>query len=144
MRNIIIIIVLLLLSSCYTKNQAIKKFCVKDTITTFVITHDTIYTKTIQADTTFDDSNDTVIVERDRLVIRYIHKNNKVYLQGECKGDTIYLTKTRIIKTPVLIPGPTKLSIYEKAKNYLVQGFAFIGILLIVVLLVRNMMSRYL
>lgn len=120
-------------SSCsvvglYTKQQAIKKFCTTDTITTFVTTHDTIRTETIQADTTFADTNDTVIMERDKMVIRYIHKDRKVYLQGTCKGDTIYLTKTIPVKTAVLLPQPPELTFWQKLKMDIIDGFALLGL----------------
>lgn len=142
MKTLILLLAIVLFSSCYTKNQAIKKFCKQDTITTFVVTHDTIRTETIQADTTFADSIDTVVVERDKLVIRYIHKNNKVYLQGECKGDTIYLTKTRTIKVAANYPGIPKPTFWQNVKTYFINGFAFIGLLMAVIFGVRMLIAK--
>jgi hypothetical protein len=102
----------MLFSSClYTQKAAIKKFCKSDTISTFVTLHDTIRIKEIQADTTFSDRVDSVVVERDRLVIRYIKKNGIVYLQGKCKGDTIYISKEVKVSIPVLT---TKSKWYNK------------------------------
>jgi len=113
---IIIAVVYCLLCSCYTKTQAIKKFCNKDTITTFVTVHDTLRTKTIQADTTFTHTNDTVYLVRDKMVVKYYKKDSLVYLQGTCLGDTFYITKTVKVKVPVTVP---KLVWYKQyAANY--------------------------
>ena len=93
-------------SSCYTKNQAINKFCKQDTISTFVTVHDTIRTQTIQKDTILSGSNttDTVIIQRDKMVIKYFKKDSLVYIQGTCQGDTFYITKTVAVKVPVTVP----------------------------------------
>jgi hypothetical protein len=100
----IIIISSLLLSSCYTKKQAINKFCKQDTINTFVTLHDTIRTETIQIDTAFSDRVDSIVVQHDKMVIKYIHKNGKIYLDGKYKGDTIYINKEVRVAVPVTIP----------------------------------------
>lgn len=107
-------VICLLFTGCYTKKQALKKFCKQDTISTFVTLHDTIRTQTIQADTSFSDTVDTVVVERDRLVIKYVKKNGIVYLQGKCKGDTIYVDKEVKVSVPVIIPKCPELHWYEK------------------------------
>ena len=97
-----LIIALLLLSSCYTKNQAIEKFCNKDTIQVSTIIHDTIIIDSIQVDTVFNESIDSVYLVKDKIEIRYIKKYGKIYLEGKCKGDTVFYTKEVFIKAPVL------------------------------------------
>lgn len=131
-----------LICSCYTKNQAINKFCKQDTISTFVTIHDTIRTETIQADTTFADSNDTVILERDKMVIRYIHKDRKVYLYGECKGDTFYITKTVSVKIPALVPKPAAPTFWEKVFLQVKNALALIGLTILVILTIRYIISK--
>jgi hypothetical protein len=101
MKNLLIIS-LLLCSSCYTKRRAIEKFCQTDTTT--ITIHDTIYTETIKADSVFSESIDSVIITKDRLVVRYKKIYDKIYLSGECIGDTIYYTKE--VKVPHIIEKP--------------------------------------
>ena len=93
---------LLLFSSCYTKNQAIDKFCNKDTIQVSTIIHDTIIIDSIQVDTVFNESIDSVYLVKDKIEIRYIKKYGKIYLEGKCKGDTVFYTREVFIKSPVL------------------------------------------
>jgi hypothetical protein len=92
----------LLLSSCYTKNQAIEKFCNKDTIQVTTVIHDTIIIDSIQVDTVFNDSVDSVFITKDKIEIRYLKKYGKIYLEGKCKGDTVFYTKEVFINAPVL------------------------------------------
>lgn len=92
----------LLFSSCYTKNQAIEKFCNKDTIQVSTIIHDTIIIDSIQVDTVFSQDVDSVFLVKDKIEIRYIKKYGKIYLEGKCKGDTVFYTKEVFINAPVL------------------------------------------
>ena len=91
-------------SCLYTKKSAIKKFCVKDTILIETIIHDTIIVDSIQVDTIFSESIDSVYLFKDKIEIRYVKRNGVVYLQGKCKGDTIFYTKTIFQKVPCTTP----------------------------------------
>ena len=102
--SILIAILYCLICSCYTKQQAIEKFCSKDTASVVVTIHDTIRTETIRTDTIFNDTVDSVYITKDRLEIRYIKKFGKVYIQGKCKGDTIYYEKKVLIEVPIDCP----------------------------------------
>jgi hypothetical protein len=102
MKNIIIILALTTLVSCYTKQGAIKRFCTNDT-TTLVI-RDTIRTETVKHDTSFIYKGDTVTITKDKLVIRYFRVNDTTYISGECIGDTIYLEK--VFRIPSIQPKP--------------------------------------
>ena len=107
MKNIYAILIALLyclICSCYTKNQAIDKFCSKDTASVMVTIHDTIITETIRTDTIFNDTVDSVYITKDKLEIVYVKKFGKVYIQGKCKGDTIYYEKKVLIEVPVDCP----------------------------------------
>ena len=102
----------MVLQSClYTKNTAIKKFCIKDTLLIETIIHDTIIVDSIQVDTIFSESIDSVYITKDKIEIRYLKKNGVVYLQGKCKGDTIFYTKTIYQKVPCFTP---KLAWYKQ------------------------------
>jgi hypothetical protein len=101
---ILIAVLYCLICSCYTKQQAIDKFCSKDTANVMVTIHDTIRTETIKTDTVFNDTVDSVYITKDKLEIVYIKKFGKVYIEGKCKGDTIYYEKKVLIEVPVDCP----------------------------------------
>ena len=101
---ILIAVLYCLICSCYTKNQAIEKFCSKDTASVMVTIHDTILTETIRTDTIFNDTVDSVYITKDKLEIVYVKKFGKVYIEGKCKGDTIYYEKKVLIEVPVDCP----------------------------------------
>ena len=109
--SILIAVLYCLICSCYTKNQAIEKFCSQDTASVVVTIHDTIIVDSVQTDSTFDDSVSYVYIVKDRLEIKYIKKFGKVYIEGKCKGDTIYYEKKVLIEIPVNCP---KLSWYKQ------------------------------
>ena len=101
---ILIAILYCLICSCYTKQQAIDKFCSKDTANVMVTIHDTIRTETIKTDTVFNDTVDSVYITKDKLEIVYIKKFGKVYIEGKCKGDTIYYEKKVLVEVPIDCP----------------------------------------
>lgn len=109
--SILIAFLYCLICSCYTKNQAIEKFCNKDTASVFVTIHDTIRTETIRTDTIFNDTIDSVYITKDKLEIIYVKKFGKVYIEGKCKGDTIYYEKKVLVEVPINCP---KLSWYKQ------------------------------
>ncbi len=102
--SILIAILYCLICSCYTKQQAIDKFCSKDTASVMVTIHDTILTETIRTDTIFNDDVDSVYITKDKLEIVYVKKFGKVYIEGKCKGDTIYYEKKVLIEVPIDCP----------------------------------------
>jgi len=94
-----------LLSGClYTKKRAIEKFCTTDSIPYSIVVHDTIVIKAIQVDTFFSAKLDSFIIIKDRLEIRYKKVGEKIFIQGECKSDTIYKTKLVQVKIPIVKP----------------------------------------
>jgi len=101
---ILIAILYCLICSCYTKQQAIDKFCSKDTASVMVTIHDTIKTETIKTDTVFNETVDSVYITKDKLEIVYIKKFGKVYIEGKCKGDTIYYEKKVLVEVPIDCP----------------------------------------
>lgn len=106
MRNLYILLTLTILVSCYTKKRAIEKFCTTDTLE--VTLHDTIRTETIRKDTAFVYKGDTVTIIKDRLQIKYFRINDTTYIDGQCLGDTIYITKSYKIPTIQTKPHPFK------------------------------------
>jgi hypothetical protein len=122
-----IVCITCLLSGClYTKKRALEKFCITDSIPYSVLVHDTIIVKSIKVDTFFNSSIDSFTIIKDRLEIRYKKVGEKIFIQGECKSDTIY--KTKLVQVQV----PTKIkklkwweTLYIKARDW----FAVIGFL---------------
>jgi hypothetical protein len=102
--SILIAVLYCLICSCYTKQQAIDKFCNKDTANVMVTIHDTIRTETIRTDTIFNENVDSVYITKDKLEIVYVKKFGKVYIEGKCKGDTIYYEKKVLVEVPVDCP----------------------------------------
>lgn len=98
------LILILLLSSCYTKNQAIKKFCSKDTAQVTITIQDTIIVDSIRIDTIFNDTVDSVFFTKNKIEIKYIKIGNKIEIAGKYLGDTIYYEKKVLIEVPIDCP----------------------------------------
>ena len=88
-----------------------RKYCSADTVK--VMIHDTIRTETVRTDTIFHESVDSVTIFKDKLKIVYRKVRDSVYINGECEGDTIYISKE--ISVPVENKRP---SFWELAKEY--------------------------
>ena len=107
MKNIYAILIALLyclICSCYTKQQAIEKFCNQDSIKFQTTIYDTLHIDSVQIDTVFNNTIDSVYILKDKLEIVYINKNGKIFLDAKCKGDTIYYEKKVLIEVPVDYP----------------------------------------
>lgn len=87
------------------------KYCSQDTVK--VIVHDTIRTETVRTDTIFHESVDSVTIFKDKLKIVYRKVRDSVYINGECEGDTIYISKEISVPTQNKRP-----SFWELAKEY--------------------------
>lgn len=133
MKKLITILCLtLIFSSClYTKKRALEKFCTTDSIPYSIIVHDTIVIKTIQVDTFFNASLDSFVIIKDRLEIRYKKVGEKIFIQGECKSDTIYKTKLVHVKIPMVKP-----------KNRWWVEYYWLPYLVILVLLIRYLVIK--
>ena len=59
---------------------------VKDTIVDTV----QVVVPKVEVDTFFDANQDTVVINNDRLTIRYIKVGDTIRIMGECAADTIY------------------------------------------------------
>jgi len=60
-----------------------------------LLIRDTIPIPEIKADTIlhFDSIHDTVIIRKDRLEIKVHRRTDSIFIQGKCKGDTIYIDR---------------------------------------------------
>lgn len=95
-----------------------------------IFVSDTITLETISVDTSFNSSfsSDTIIIEKDRIKIKYIKNDSVVYLTGECEGDTIYITKEIPVEKIII----KEQSFAEKAKDWTYFLFAIAALLLVV------------
>ena len=61
---------------------------------------DTIFLNNVSVDTSFvfGNVNDTIIVERDKIKIKYVRRDSVIYLTGECEADTVFITHEVPIK----------------------------------------------
>jgi len=126
------IIIILLLSSCSPQkrlNRLVKKHPELIKVDTLSV-HDTIHTETIKADTVFKDTTyftllrDTITVVNDRLTIRQYHYRDSIFIEGECKGDTL----VREIRVPYKYVQPV---IRTKTPTYIIILLVGLTILLI-------------
>ena len=110
-----LLILVLLLGGCTTelkqarhvglaKKHASKaglEFC-KDSVIV-----DTIRTETLQHDTLFKvkSVHDTIVYQDKILEYKYFYNtiDSTIYLQAQCKGDTVFKDRTVIVKEPVTI-----------------------------------------
>jgi hypothetical protein len=129
--SILIAILYCLICSCYTKQQAIEKFCNQDSIKFQTTIYDTLHIDSVQIDTVFNNTIDSVYILKDKLEIVYINKNGKIFLDAKCKGDTIYYEKKVLIEVPVDCPKQSRFDqIILEAKWWIL---AIISILILVI-----------
>jgi hypothetical protein len=127
-----------MLSSCYTKQAAIKKFCKTTSLDTTITVHDTVIVDKITADTIFSTSVDSVIVTKDKLIIKYIKKDNLIYLDATYTGDTIYTIKEVPVTVNMPCPDNTTKSFWVKTKDATLNFFALLGLIAMLVFLFKS------
>ena len=95
-----------------------------------IVVSDTLTIETIKADTSFISTNinDTVVITNDRVTIKYIKTDSLIYIEGECVGDTVIVTKEIPVETVVV----RELTWAERAKEYTYFMFAIAALLLVV------------
>lgn len=133
-KTILLILAICLLASCYTRKQAIRRFCSATQKDTTIVIHDSVFVPEIKTDTVFTAKSDTVTLVKDRLVIRYIKLRDSVYLSGKYIGDTIIRVDTIKVTVPFSCPDntPTKWQVFwAGVKSF----FSILGLLAIVLLL---------
>jgi hypothetical protein len=121
----------MLMTSCYTKKQAINKFCHQDSVRVEIRIVDTVIVKEIKADTIFSINIDSVFIQKDKLQIKYLRKNDTIYLEGKCEADTIIKEIPVNISVPCNCPPIPELPWYIIARNWIIYFFAAIGFLVI-------------
>jgi hypothetical protein len=144
-------IIYCLLCSCYTKNQAIKKFCKQDSVIFETVIFDTIEVPGQKADTIFtaapcDSAGvDSITVQNGKVSATYVRKGNKIKLSANYKGDSIpYQKKIKAVlrcNCPPC-PEPPKPTFWEKVMLYCKNALSLIGIVVLLVLGVRLLIGK--
>lgn len=106
--------------------QLLQKDTIRDTIK---LTISRIYTDSVFKYL----PNDTIILEKDRLRIQYITRNDSVFLSGECKADTLYYP----IEIPVEKIVVRKSSISESLLSWLKTSWWLLLLIVFVSLLLK-------
>lgn len=85
--------------------------------------HDTfeVIVPSVKVDTVTSVNFDTVIIERDRMRVQLIRVRDSIFVDAECKADTI--TVTRTIKVPTYASTKVGLKWWEK---FLIGAFIFV------------------
>ncbi len=109
--------IILILASCTPQkrlNRLVKKHPELIKVDTLSV-HDTIHIEAIKADTVFKDTTflrllrDTITVVNDRLTIKQYYHRDSIFIEGQCKGDTLireirvpykYIQPVTKVKTP--------------------------------------------
>mgnify|MGYP003451353636 CR=1 FL=1 len=117
MKTLTTILVVISLSGCYTKKQAVKKFCSTTVVDTVVIRTDTIVLDSTHTDTIFSSRVDSIFIQQGKLSIKYIKVRDSVYLSGKYDADTIVRVDTLKVSIPVTVPNG-KQSGFDVFKNY--------------------------
>ena len=84
-----------------------KKKCNQSFLSDTTYVRDTIYTTSVERDTTFFyNQKDTVVIREGKLVMKYFYKDSTVYLRGECLPDTLIIEKQIITNSTELKSDP--------------------------------------
>ena len=117
MKHLTIILSILLLTGCYTKKQALKKYCTTKQVDTTIIVRDTIVIDSTHTDTIFSSRVDSIFIQQGKLSIKYIKVRDSVYLSGKYDADTIVRVDTLKVSIPVTVPNG-KQSGFDVFKAY--------------------------
>jgi hypothetical protein len=128
-----IFILSIFFTSCYTKKRAIEKFCHQDTAS-IVINHiDTLVIEQHTIDSVFSERIDSILISDTKIEIRYRKIKDLIYIEGKCKGDTIYKQIKIPIKVPCNCPPPIEPNIWDKIWLwflYILAGYGTIKLLI--------------
>jgi hypothetical protein len=115
-----------------SQQGAVNKYCSKDTIMVTATVHDTVILQRLYVDSVFSVKTDSIVLTKDRLVIRYQKVRDSIYLSGECQGDTIYRILEVPVKVPCNCPPPKELGFWDYLKWLGIGaliGLAFVALL---------------
>jgi hypothetical protein len=118
--NLVILAIVSSLIACRTTEVTVEKR---------VTVHDTTYIETVKADTVFNTTHDTVVLEKEKLKVKYIRVKDSVYLSGQCEGDTIYKTISVPVYHTIKCPELTSFEMVYKVRWFIYFIF-FLGFII--------------
>jgi|688.fasta_scaffold327188_2 hypothetical protein len=137
-----IFILSIFFTSCYTKKRAIEKFCHQDTAS-IVINHiDTLVIEQHTIDSVFSDRVDSIIISDTKIEIRYRKIKDSIYIEGKCKGDTIYKQIKIPIKVPCNCPPPIEPSNWDKIWLWILYILAGYGSIKLLIEIFNKLISK--
>jgi hypothetical protein len=132
----------ILLSSCYTKKQAIEKFCHQDTASIVINHTDTLVIEQHTIDSVFSDRIDSILISDTKIEIRYRKIKDSIYIEGKCKGDTIYKQIKIPIKVPCNCPPPIEPSMWDNIWLWILYILAGYGTIKLLIEIFNKLISK--
>lgn len=142
MRLVFSFILLISFTSCYTKKQAINKFCHQDSARVELRIIDTVVVQEIKADTIFSINVDSVFIQKDKLQIKYLRKNDTIYIEGKCLADTIIKEIPVNVSVPCNCPPIPEMPWYIIVRNWIIYFFAVIGLVFTILHYFNKLMQK--
>ena len=97
-----------------------------------LIVRDTVRTETVKKDTSFlfTNSHDTVTIIKDQLIVKVVKlPGDSIWIEGTCKGDTIYLERKIPCDRAIIV----ELPFYQKLSFWLI-----VLLVVAVLILIKN------
>lgn len=131
---------ILLLSSCSAQwhlSKAIKKdptILEKDTL---VVQDTVVVPPVVITDTVTTRQHDTIVVEKDRLKVRIVKRQDTLIIEGQCASDTIVRT--------IEVPYEKVIYVPQKTTGQKIQSLVFyFGLVLLALYMVRRLIDKVL
>ena len=77
-------------------------------------------------------SFDTTIIQKERLTVRMIYRNDSIYVSGECETDTLYRYRNKYIYRTTAL----------KEKSNLMDWLMVIGAILIILFIIKQFRNK--
>ena len=131
---------ILLLSSCSAQwhlSKAIKKdptILAKDTL---VVQDTVVVPPVVITDTVTTKQHDTIVVEKDRLKVRIVKRQDTLIIEGQCASDTIVRT--------IEVPYEKVIYVPQRTIGQKIQSLVFyFGLVLLALYMVRKLIDNVL
>ena len=131
---------ILLLSSCSAQwhlSKAIKKdptILEKDTL---VVQDTVVVPPVVITDTVTTKQHDTIVVEKDRLKVRIVKRQDTLIIEGQCASDTIVRT--------IEVPYEKVIYVPQRTLGQKIQSLVFyFGLVLLALYIVRKLIDNVL
>jgi hypothetical protein len=139
MKPITVTLFLLLLTSCSPSYRLTRLLALHPELKTpdTLFIKDSVIIPQVRFDTIFDYKTipDTVIIQKNRLLIKLRKIHDTLFLMGKCKGDTVYITR-KIPVEKIKIIKPDRLDNFISKLPWIVIGLICLVLLFVFIRLV--------